>query len=675
MRWAIGLAPAIALAALVIGLISTGAVRPSLLIDPGALVRWGLPVVTVLVRSAAALTIGAFAVAAFVVRAPSLPGDDAASRSPWQLAVRIGRGGAIAWVALQVLYVVATYASVWGRSPLEPTFGDELWFFLTRTELGVTLQWETILAVAVSVVAVATTGMAGALWSAALGAIALVPVALTGHAAGATAHNLAVSAQWLHLVPLALWVGGLATVVAIYPRLGGELVAAAKRYSALALWAFIFLGASGVFASMIRLNSPADLINHSWGRLLLVKILAYGLLGVAGWMHRERTIPTLATRPRLFLRIALGEVLLMGAVIGVAVALSSSAPPVPQNPQVDPSAVFALTSYPEPPPPTVLTWFTQWHPDPLYLSAAAAAVFVYLRWARRLKRDGLEWPAHRTWVWVISWVLFTWVVNGGPYVYGVVLFSAHMAMHMLLVMLIPIFWALAAPVTLLLRAIPPRRDGSRGPREWTLALLHSKWAQAWAHPWVAGVNFVGSLFLFYYTPLLSYSMRYHVGHVLMVVHFSLAGYLFMNAVIGTDPGTKRPTYAVRLIMLFAAMIFHAFFGLSLASMTELLAADYYGRLGLSWRVDALLDQEIGGYATWGIGEFPTLIIAIVLAMQWSKSDSREAKRLDRAADRDNDAELRAYNEMLANRAAVMDAARSGIAVPEPAARPDQPKTN
>lgn len=647
-----------ALLALLAGLISTGAARPGMMVDPGAAVRWGLPIVGVVVRSAAGITIGAFGVAALVLAGPRGGGETGAQGSgAWLAAVRIGMAGALVWVIMQVAYVVLSYAAVWGRSPGEATFGDELWFFLTRTELGVTLVWETILAVVVSVLAVSTATATMALWTGVMGAIALVPVALTGHAAGSVAHNLAVSSQWLHLSALSLWLGGLAVLVAIFRVLGPELEAAAARYSMLALWAFVFVGGSGVFASLIRLNSPLDLVTHPWGRLLAVKVVAFALLGAAGWWHRSRTIPRLGSDPRQFWRLALGEVLVMAGVMGVAIAMSSSAPPVPQDPVVDASPVFALTSYPEPPPPTVTTWLTQWHPDPLYLAAALAAVIVYLRWVRRLAQRGDRWPLSRTVTWVIAWVLFTWVVNGGPYVYGVVLFSAHMVMHMLLVMLIPIFFALAAPITLLLRAVPPRRDGSRGPREWILALIHSPWAQAWANPWVAGVNFVGSLFLFYYTDLLSLALRHHVGHVLMVLHFSLAGYLFMNAVIGTDPGTKRPTHAVRLIMLFAAMIFHGFFGLSLASMTSLLAADFYGRLGLSWWVDALADQQVGGFATWGIGELPTLVIAILLAVEWSQADARDARRIDRAADRDHDAELAAYNEMLARRAAAHQAAR------------------
>jgi hypothetical protein len=38
---------------------------------------------------------------------------------------------------------------------------------------------------------------------------------------------------------------------------------------------------------------------------------------------------------------------------------------------------------------------------------------------------------------------------------------------------------------------------------------------------------------------------------------------------------------------------------------------------------------------------------IALLIQWSRSDRRAARRLDRAADRDDGADLAAYNAMLA----------------------------
>src|SRR5690606_39508808 len=65
-------------------------------------------------------------------------------------------------------------------------------------------------------------------------------------------------------------------------------------------------------------------------------------------------------------------------------------------------------------------------------------------------------------------------------------------------------------------------------------------------------------------------------------------------------------------------------------------------LGLPWGVDALADQAQGGAITWGIGEVPTLALAIAVAVGWARDEERIARRGDRKADRDDDAELAAY---------------------------------
>jgi putative copper resistance protein D len=50
---------------------------------------------------------------------------------------------------------------------------------------------------------------------------------------------------------------------------------------------------------------------------------------------------------------------------------------------------------------------------------------------------------------------------------------------------------------------------------------------------------------------------------------------------------------------------------------------------------------------WGIGELPTVIVAVIVAVMWAIEGNRENRRVDRAADRTDDAELKAYNEMMA----------------------------
>ena len=62
--------------------------------------------------------------------------------------------------------------------------------------------------------------------------------------------------------------------------------------------------------------------------------------------------------------------------------------------------------------------------------------------------------------------------------------------------------------------------------------------------------------------------------------------------------------------------------------------------------DPLADQQLGGGLAWASGELPLLLVVIALLVQWSRQDERSARRDDRRADADGDADLVAYNAML-----------------------------
>jgi cytochrome c oxidase assembly factor CtaG len=85
----------------------------------------------------------------------------------------------------------------------------------------------------------------------------------------------------------------------------------------------------------------------------------------------------------------------------------------------------------------------------------------------------------------------------------------------------------------------------------------------------------------------------------------------------------------------------------LMSTNSVLGESFYQSLQLYWHTDLLGDQKLGGGIAWSAGEVPLVIVMIALLVQWTRSDRRTAKRLDRAAERDDDADLAAYNAMLA----------------------------
>ena len=454
-----------------------------------------------------------------------------------------------------------------------------------------------------------------------------------------------------------VWVGGLAVVLLLSGRLGRDLPVVVQRFSSLAGWCFGIVAVSGVVNAWLRLGGLGGLAT-AYGALVMIKVVALLLLGVAGIEQRQRVVGRLQTGPAtraLFARLAAGELVVMGLAVGIAVALAHSGPPVPDKPLGTITPAQTLTGYPLPPPLDAARWFTVWRVDPLWLTLAVLGVGWYLASVRQLHRRGDAWPVLRVVSWVAGAAVLVVATSGPPGVYGRVLFSAHMLEHMTVSMIVPGLLVLGAPVTLALRTSTARRDGTRGWREWLLQIVHSRCLAVVGHPLVAAVIFMTSLVAFYYTPLFAHALTTHTGHVLMNLHFLLAGYLFSSVLMGIDPGVRRPAYPLRLLLLFATLSFHAFFGIALLSSTTLLAPDFYAELGRTWGASALTDQQTGGAVAWGVGELPTVLMALGVAVAWARSDEREARRRDRAADRDGDAELTAYNAALAARAA-----RSGV---------------
>src|SRR5665811_2377979 len=345
----------------------------------------------------------------------------------------------------------------------------------------------------------------------------------------------------------------------------------------------------------------------------------------------------------------MSKLVVMGAGFSLGTALSRRPPPVPNTPVVTTDAAYSLTGYPAPASPLLGgDWLTVWRIDWLWFGVSVLAVALYLAGVRRLRARGDSWPVLRTIGWVLGWGIFAWATSGAPGVYGAVLFSVHMLMHMTVSMTAPILMVLAAPITLALRTLTPRPDNTLGPRELLLGLVHSRYLAVLGNPIVAAAIFFGSLVVFYFSPLFELALRTHTGHVLMTTHFLLAGYLFVWVLVGIDPGPKRWPPSLRLIILFVTISFHAFFGVSLTTGTALLAPSFYQNLHLPWVVDLLADQRNGGAVAWGVGELPTLILALLVTLAWVRSDAVEAKRMDRQADRDDDADLKAYNAHLAS---------------------------
>ncbi|MEV4873680.1 cytochrome c oxidase assembly protein [Streptomyces syringium] len=298
-------------------------------------------------------------------------------------------------------------------------------------------------------------------------------------------------------------------------------------------------------------------------------------------------------------------------------------------------------------PPFTLGRGLEFSGDPFFMISCLLGLGLYGWAVVRLRRRGDAWPVGRTVAFVLGVLTVALVMCTKLNEYGMVMFSVHMVQHMVISMLSPILILLGAPVTLTLRALPAAGRGRKGPREWLVALLHSRYMRIITHPAFTIPLFIASLYALYFTPLFDFLMGSRTGHIAMMVHFLAVGLVFFWPIMGVDPGPHRPGYVMRMLELFAGMPFHAFFGIALMMASEPMIGTYTNPPA-SLGIDPLSDQQAGGGIAWAFSEIPSVVVLIALVYQWYRSDQRQARRTDRTADRDGDKELAAYNAYLAS---------------------------
>ena len=280
------------------------------------------------------------------------------------------------------------------------------------------------------------------------------------------------------------------------------------------------------------------------------------------------------------------------------------------------------------PPFSAASVLSEWGVDPFLFVVSVWVTGLYLYGVWVLRRRGDTWPVGRTLSFVVLGMgSFYVITSSGIAAYDTVLLSVHMVQHMVLSMMVPLFLALGAPVTLMLRTLPPR------PRGWLLALLHSRPVAVLSFAPLTFLLFVVSPWALYFSGWYDASLRSDFVHEMMHVHLVLVGSLFFWPLVGVDPVPGRVAFPFRLLLIFLTLPFHAFLGVTIMGQEELIAGDWYRSLPMAWLPDPADDQHLAGGILWGSGDLVGLTFFAVLFVQWVRSSMREAQREDRRLDR------------------------------------------
>jgi cytochrome c oxidase assembly factor CtaG len=247
--------------------------------------------------------------------------------------------------------------------------------------------------------------------------------------------------------------------------------------------------------------------------------------------------------------------------------------------------------------------------------AAALAVAVdgglYVLGVRRLAGRGRRWSVARSLAMAGALAAAVVATQSGIGRYEADRFWVHMIQHVLLGMVVPLLFVLAAPLTLALQT------GRPGTRRLLRTTIHSPAARLVTHPLVGWCLFGGGLVVLYLTPLLDLATRNDLVHVAVHTHVVTVGVLFLAPLVGVDVLPGRLPHPARLLALLAAVPFHAIVALALVSARDPIAPQAYPLLD---------DQRTAAGLFWGAGEIFTLVAVAVVVRQWWTSEQRAEAR-------------------------------------------------
>jgi putative membrane protein len=263
---------------------------------------------------------------------------------------------------------------------------------------------------------------------------------------------------------------------------------------------------------------------------------------------------------------------------------------------------------------------TDWQLSPLPIATAAAVCAGYLAAARR---PAAGWPRRRTAAFLAGLTVALVAANSGLERFDDRLLSAHMAQHMLLLLVAPLLVLIGRPLELVLRAVPARSRPA-------LARALRRVGRGTGPPTcvVAFAVVVGLTHLpGFYAATLTHPALHDAEHALYLA----AGALMWWPILDGDPVPRRRLDGLgRLLYLIVAMVPMTVLGAYL-NRHPTLAYPAYGPPARVLGVSAVADQQHAGALMWVLGDVFMVAAGLWAAMHALVAEERRAQARERRA--------------------------------------------
>ena len=202
------------------------------------------------------------------------------------------------------------------------------------------------------------------------------------------------------------------------------------------------------------------------------------------------------------------------------------------------------------------------------------------------------------------------------------MFSFHQLQHILIRMVAPLLILGGAPLTPMLRGLPP----------WALqgvvrpivgnSLARSAYYRL-TNPVVATIIFLGVLYLWQVPVSMNLALRNDVVHEFMHLTMMFSGFLFYWLVIDPKPHRSRLHYGLRVLYLGLIVIPNTMLGVALVFARAPIYSAYV-EAGQLFGMSIMTDQQLGGLLLWVPGDMMSILAAGVVMVLWYQKEEEQS---------------------------------------------------